>query len=380
MRAFTVASGRNANMSSACWMGEHFALKLFGQSASMGSSASKTLCQPGNCEENSPMKPSNTSPMVCKTFTRFQLTSVSQSVLAGLSSLTAPGRPVSKAMTSFSLSSFSISWHLNVNMTAYSSLSFSNRPRHTMTKSSEMKERNNSAKRSSLLSFASAMSIDLLNMMMNQSKENWYIGSMVHKSPMMKYKAAHLNAWYLYTCRTSAICWAVISCCLTCSSIFVPMTFELLSVSMSSSSSRMSPDAELRRARILSSSSLSCAFARAESSTRLTRFCSVSGSSAATTMPSIWSCRPSSVAMKFKMPTATQISGGKCGLGSFVVMYNLKSLDHSIVESPNRTMSRVPCLNVAFCSTGSKIASKTSSMFSKSTGLPNTIAFSSSRT
>lgn len=36
----------------------------------------------------------------------------------------------------------------------------------------------------------------------------------------------------------------------------------------------------------------------------------------------------SCVAMKFRMLTATQISGGKCGLGSLVVMYSLSVSQH----------------------------------------------------
>ena len=58
---------------------------------------------------------------------------------------------------------------------------------------------------------------------------------------------------------------------------------------------------------------------------------------------------------------------------------HLKSLDHSMVESPNLTMVRVPCLKVAFWSTGSKMASRLSSTFSRRTGVPNWMQFSKSR-
>lgn len=68
------------------------------------------------------------------------------------------------------------------------------------------------------------------------------------------------------------------------------------------------PVEELNSCRILSSKSLSCALAFADSMTKFTRFSSVAGSSAATTIPSIWSCRPSCT----QLPSASATNFKSC--------------------------------------------------------------------
>lgn len=92
----------------------------------------------------------------------------------------------------------------------------------------------------------------------------------------------------------------IVHCC-TVPSLWIPMRLkEFVAGSW--------PVEELNSCRILSSKSLSCALAFADSMTKFTRFSSVAGSSAATTIPSIWSCRPSCT----QLPSASATNFKSC--------------------------------------------------------------------
>ena len=124
-------------------------------------------------------------------------------------------------------------------------------------------------------------------------------------------------------------------------------------------------------------------------------------------IPRSWSINPSSEISKLTMVIFAVVSGGKCGFFNLkmskmqavfsnftklkhdklspdwyilytdlVVMYIRKSLEYSIVDSPNLMQTDPPCWKVCFWSNGSKAGWRNSPTFSSSTGVPNWIQFS----
>ena len=103
--------------------------------------------------------------------------------------------------------------------------------------------------------------------------------------------------------------WVVLSAITCLAEIWSEMTLASPRISMADASSRMLPSDDESVCRILSSTSLSTRLFCAASSTSFVFSSSSSGRSLATTMPSIWSSRPSGVIMKLSSVTLTETSG-----------------------------------------------------------------------
>ena len=112
-----------------------------------------------------------------------------------------------------------------------------------------------------------------------------------------------------YFSRVASMSFSVASASATFSVISFEVTLDCASVSMSTSSSKMFPDAFESRCRILSSISVSCFFMRALDTTSAFFASARSSRSCITTAPSSWSSKPSWVTKKFRRLTFTETSG-----------------------------------------------------------------------
>mmetsp|Transcript_19245 Transcript_19245/g.73653 ORF Transcript_19245/g.73653 Transcript_19245/m.73653 type:complete len:540 (-) Transcript_19245:5059-6678(-) len=191
------------------------------------------------------------------------------------------------------------------------SLSFSKSERQTFSYSTKV----NVSLSDWTTAFMSVESVSALSMArrkrsVNHSREYWYMGSTLARSAMQKNRMDARLATGRYLARRSLILAWYLAAARTASMMVLDVFLDSSRALMRASSSRMSSPASASILRILFSMALSWRWFSASSSTSSSRLASSAASRRFTVMPSIWSRRPSSVAMKLRRFTLTTVSGG----------------------------------------------------------------------
>eukprot|EP01137_Pigoraptor_chileana_P023422 Opistho-2@89674 len=190
-----------------------------------------------------------------------------------------------------------------------SSLCCSNRPRHVPRYTANVWYSLMLEIRSFRSFDDSDLSMLMLNAVMYDSSENWYIGSTLAMSLSTKKRIEARCAHGRYPSRATSIFTSVCSLMTIFSFTSSDVDFADCSVSTSFSSSKSEPCAVLSRLRISSSSSAR-RFCPAAIPITSSSFCSSSsGFSLRTTIPRSWSSRPRSFTAKLTIVVFVEISG-----------------------------------------------------------------------
>mmetsp|Transcript_83467 Transcript_83467/g.221143 ORF Transcript_83467/g.221143 Transcript_83467/m.221143 type:complete len:210 (-) Transcript_83467:216-845(-) len=198
---------------------------------------------------------------------------------------------------------------LMVSRNEKSSLCFSNKDLQIFLYSISMKKSFKMSMRSLMSDDSADLKIAVLNKLMKNGNEYWYMGSMLAKSAMQKNNTDTWNATGTYCNLASSIFCSVSSATFCFSAISLESCLEDDRTWTADSSSKMLPCDELSTSRILFSVFSSCSLFSAPSTTRRAFSSARSGRSRSTTMFSSWSCRPTCVIMKFSSVTLTATSG-----------------------------------------------------------------------
>mmetsp|Transcript_25020 Transcript_25020/g.71969 ORF Transcript_25020/g.71969 Transcript_25020/m.71969 type:complete len:248 (-) Transcript_25020:2196-2939(-) len=233
----------------------------------------------------------------------------SGSGLGGLSVISSSPRPRSNNDHSVPLISPVCFWNAVAMIKEKVNLSSSNKPLHTFRKMFDKILSHKYCMRTSMSSLFLARSMHTLKMRTKYVKLNWYIGLMLAKSAITKYKMLPLVATGVYSKQAASICTAASSASFTRMFTALEVSFDSAKVLISTSSSRILPlDSESKR-KILSSSDAKTFLSSASWSINSVFRAKASGISFDTTSFSNCSSKPSKVTVKLITVTLMQTSG-----------------------------------------------------------------------
>mmetsp|Transcript_6701 Transcript_6701/g.27152 ORF Transcript_6701/g.27152 Transcript_6701/m.27152 type:complete len:375 (-) Transcript_6701:9905-11029(-) len=231
---------------------------------------------------------------------RFSSSAASRSALATLAASSSAFRLFSSAAARSSLV---------VTRNEKSSLSFSNRLRHTLTYRKNVKCSVMFLSRFATRGSVGASSMPRTNKSVNHCSEYWYMSPMEAMSATQKNTMLLCFATGRYPARVASIFASVASATFCFSEISSDKVLDALRIFTAFSSSRMFPSEEDIVCRMRSSISFRRFLLSAEVTTSSCRCDSRSGLSSATTTPRSWSDKPSGVIMKLSSVTFTAVSG-----------------------------------------------------------------------